>query len=236
MKKTFFLVFNFYFLLFPTFSFAQTDVLQLNNRRDSLSWAIGESHARACLQDNTGLDRDRIIQAFLHTMRGGVQPLDEESYQMAVDYVKYLEYKNNLRINNEKQTETQQLEQSYFSELVQTHPDIRYCPAGFYYEVLQPGNGDSAQLHQRVTFDYRGYNMLTGELLDQTYGSNGAITVTLNDGIFSGLRIGLQLMQAGATYRFYFPNELVFGAKGSRVIPPFTPMIYEVELHQVHLD
>lgn len=236
MKKLFYLLFGFYLLLSSAVSYAQSDVPQLKTQRDSLSWAIGESHARTCLQDNTGLDRDVITRAFLHTMQGGEQPLDEESYQMAVDYVKYLEYKNNQRFVNEKQTEMQHLEKSYFTELVHSNPDIRYCPAGFYYEVLQAGSGDSARLHQRVTFDYRGYNMLTGELLDQTYGSSGAITVTLNDGIFAGLRIGLQLMQAGAIYRFYFPNELVFGAKGSRVIPPFTAMIYEVELHQIHLD
>ena len=236
MKKTLFLLFSFYLLVSPVASYAQSDTPQLNSQRDTLSWAIGESHARACLQDNTGLDRDVIVRAFLHTMQGGEQPLDEESYQMAVDYVKFLEYKNNQRIANEKQAEMQQLEKSFLTELVQSNPNIRYCPAGFYYEVLQAGSGDSARLHQRVTFDYRGYNMLTGELLDQTYGSSGAITVVVNDGIFTGLRIGLQLMQAGATYRFYFPNELVFGSKGSRVIPPFTPMIYEVELHTVHLD
>lgn len=232
MKKLFFIVFSLCIFV----SQAQNTVPTLTNQRDSLSWALGESHARACLQSTVDLNRNVIIAAFLHTMQGLQQPLDEESYQMAADYVKYLDYKNNLRNNAAKQEEAQQLEKAYFNELTQSHPNLQYCPAGFYYEVLQAGSGDRAQLNQRVTFDYRGYNMLSGELLDQTYGSNEAITVSLNDGIFSGLRIGLQLMQAGAIYRFYFPNALVFGEKGSRVIPPFTAMIYEVELHQIHLD
>ena len=214
----------------------QAQVPTLDNRRDSLSWAYGESQARSCLQTTVDLNRDIIIQAFLHTMQGLQQPLDEESYQMAIDYVKYLDFKNNQRINNEKKAEAEGLEQAYFKELTQNNPNIRYCPAGFFYEVLRPGNGDTARANLRVTFDYRGYNMLNGELLDQTYGSSGAITVTINDGIFAGLRIGLQMMQAGALYRFYFPNELVFGSKGSRVIPAFTPMIYEVDLHEIHLD
>lgn len=236
MKKLFFLVFSFNLLLSPAVSHAQTETPQLNTRRDTLSWALGESQARACLQNSMALDPETIIRAFVHTMQGLQQPLDEESYQMALDYIRYTDFKNNQRIVAEKQEEARRLEKAYFAELIQTHPNVRYCPAGFFYEVLQVGKGDSAQANQRVTFDYRGYNMLTGELLDQTYGSSGPITVALNEGIFAGLRIGLKMMQAGATYRFYFPNEMVFGAKGSRVIPPYTSMIYEVELHQIHLD
>lgn len=215
---------------------AQTNTHTLSNQRDSLSWALGENYARTCLQNSIGLDPEKITEAFLHTMKGLEQPLDEESYQMAIDYIKYMEYKNNQHMIAEKKEAAQRLEKKYFEELTKKNPSIHYCRAGFYYEVLRIGSGDSARANQRVTFDYKGYNMLTGELLDQTYGTSEPIIVSLNDGIFPGLRIGLKMMQAGSVFRFYFPNELVFGTKGSRVIPPFTAMIYEVELHQIHQD
>lgn len=235
MKNTLLFILIFSSLSLFAFCQAQTNVPTLATQRDSLSWALGESHARTCLEDNAGLDRDIILQAFIHTMQGAEQPLDEKSYQQAIDYVKYINFVNNKRRESEQGEETARLERAYLQELAKTHPDLQWCEAGFYYEVVRAGAGDRAQLNQRVTFDYKGYNMLSGAMIDQTYG-NEAITVTLNDGIFTGLRIGLQLMQAGALYRFYFPNALVFGSKGSRVIPPFTAMIYEVELHQIHLD
>ena len=51
--------------------------------------------------------------------------------------------------------------------------------------------------------------------------------------MFQGLLLGMQLMNAGSKYRFYFPHQLVTGATG---IPPYTPVSYEVELHEIYND
>lgn len=225
-----------FLLVYATAGHGQTSKPVLNDQRDSLSWVLGESHARACLQDNMGLSNEKVLEAFLHTMQGLEQPIDEDNYRLALDYINYMNFINNKHKIDEENAKTERIEQTHLQKLVEENPGLQRSEYGFYYEVLQPGSGITARENQRVTFDYRGYNMLTGELLDQTYGTSGAITVNINDNIFTGLRLGLQLMQAGAVYRFYFPNKLVFGSKGSRVVPPFTAMIYEVELHTVHLD
>ena len=46
----------------------------------------------------------------------------------------------------------------------------------------------------------------------------------------------LLLMNAGSVYRFYFPYQLAFGEKGTGGIPPYAPMIYEIELHDAYND
>lgn len=183
-----------------------------------------------------GLDSALIMAAFSHTMQGAASPLDERSYQEALDYINYTTLMNQRRYDAEMTEKTARLELKYMQEQAAHNDQIKFTQAGFCYEVLKSGSGPTAQQHQRITFDYRGYNMLTGELLDQTYGNGGPITVTLNENIFRGLWFGLQLMQAGSIYRFYFPNALVFGRKGGNGIPPYTGMIYEIELHQIHLD
>ena len=80
--------------------------------------------------------------------------------------------------------------------------------------------------------------MLTGEQFDQSNGYSGGepIIHVVGNPMFPGLLEGMQLMNAGSLYRFYFPNQLAFGANGSEDIPPYTAVIYEVELHEIMND
>lgn len=209
---------------------------ELKDQRDTLSWALGESYARQCLNDNLQLDRGLMLEAFIHTMNGNAPLLDDKSYEMAVNMVQYLQYARNKKIQEAQQKAAEQLEQTLFTKLMEENPQIKKSDDGFYYEVIQQGKGRKAMEHYRITFDYKGYNMLTGELFDQTYGSNPRLTIVLDNSIFFGLHKGLQMMREGDIYRFYFPNQLAFGSKGSKDLPPYTAVIFEVELHQVHLD
>ena len=84
-----------------------------------------------------------------------------------------------------------------------------------------------------MTFDYRSYTLLDGEPYDQTYGRRRSIAHVVGKPMFQGLLEGLQLMNAGSLYRFYFPYQLAFGPQGSGDIPGYTPFIYEVEVHKV---
>ena len=54
--------------------------------------------------------------------------------------------------------------------------------------------------------------------------------------MFPGLIEAFQLMNAGSIYRFYFPYQVAFGAQGSGNIPGYTPLIYEVEVHELYPD
>jgi FKBP-type peptidyl-prolyl cis-trans isomerase len=37
-------------------------------------------------------------------------------------------------------------------------------------------------------------------------------------------------MSVGSKYRFYIPSGLAYGPQGSGPIPPYSPLIFEVEL------
>ena len=113
------------------------------------------------------------------------------------------------------------------------NPNIHKAPEGYYYEVLQEGRGPKAKEGLRVRFDFKGTEMQSGNLIEQTYGVREPVIHVLGHPMFEGLIYGLQLMNAGSKYRFYFPYQLVSGANG---IPPHTPVIYEVELHEIYND
>ena len=215
---------------------AQQPTHPLKDQRDTLSWAFGASFARQCLTDNMNLDRDLIIDAFVTTMRGEQQPLDEESYEMAAAFVQYMQYNRNKKMQDARRDEAARLEASFLQNLMQENPAVKYSDKGFCYEVLKTGDGRQAADNMRITFDYRGYEMLSGTLFDQTYDVHEPLTINLDESVFTGLHWGLLMMHEGDIYRFYIPFQLAFGDKGSKQVPPFTGVIFEVELHTVHLD
>ena len=98
---------------------------------------------------------------------------------------------------------------------------------------MKAGKGRNAREGDRVSFDYRSFLMFTGEPYDQTYGKREPILHVVGKPMFQGLIEGMQVMNAGSIYRFYFPYQLAFGSQGSGNIAGYTPFIYEVELHEI---
>jgi FKBP-type peptidyl-prolyl cis-trans isomerase FklB len=49
--------------------------------------------------------------------------------------------------------------------------------------------------------------------------------------VIQGLSEGIQLMNEGATYRFFIPSQLAYGSEGAgNVIPPYSTLVFQVEL------
>lgn len=224
-------------LILSVCSCKHQEIPVLQNQQDSMSWAVGETLANAYLTDNgVDLDNDLVIQAIQHTLAGGQQPMDDATVKNLLGYVNFQMMQHKKQAAEQSQEAAKKAEQAYFEKLKKENPGIKQAPEGFYYEVLREGHGPKAQFAQRVNFDYRAYFMLNGEIFDQTYEQREPITTVVGNQIFAGLRFALQLMNADAQYRFYFPNELGFGDKGTEDIPPYTALIYEIEMHQLYND
>ena len=206
---------------------------KLDSRSDTLSWVLGQNVAQSLMQGPlTDIDRDIFLQAVANTLDGKPQPLSDEQYQQALDYIVSTTQIANMRQSNDLQRKADTAQERYFADLVAKNPDVRRHPSGFYYQQLKAGSGPNAKYSQRIVFDYRGFLMLTGQPFDQTYGKRDPIVHVVGNPMFPGLIEAFQLMNAGSIYRFYFPYQLAFGAEGSETIPPFSPVIYEIELHQ----
>lgn len=209
---------------------------ELKTQTDTLSWAYGQNIA-SVLRDGyfSNLDADLIMQSARYTLDGGTdQPLTPEEIKNALDFImmNYAVTQREDAAARQKSVDAQQEE--YFQRLEKENPNVKRHPKGFYYEVIKQGKGPNVHYAQRIKFDYRSYLMLSGEPYDQTYERRPSIIHVVGEPMFPGLIEGFQLMNAGSTYRFYFPYQLAFGAKGSGSIPGFTPLIYEIELHEAY--
>lgn len=209
--------------------------IKLDNKQDSLSWVLGESYATAMQSMGVQLNNEVILNAMRHTLEGKEQPLNQDTYQRLL-----MELNNLLMTGQQKQMKEQQAdyekrEKAYFESLKAKVPGLKQTPEGFYYEVLQEGKGHNATAGSVVIFDYRSYFASNGELYDQTYGNREPIKHVVGAPMFQGLQEAFTHMNAGSIYRFYFPYAKAFGAQGEMEsgIPPYSTMIYEIELHEI---
>ena len=133
-------------------------------------------------------------------------------------------------LNQKQQPLTQQQTYQLLNELDRLA--FKKSDKGYYYEVLQEGKGRKGDIGLVALFDYKG-SFTNGQVFDQTYGNNDTVRHLIDESIMPGLLDGLCNMRAGSTYRFYFPSELAFGAKGTDGIPPYSTVIYEIALYAV---
>jgi FKBP-type peptidyl-prolyl cis-trans isomerase len=212
---------------------SNTERATLNSQRDTLSWAMGMSLAETTKSNFYDFDEEVVLKAFKSFLAGREQPISQQEYEDACAYIGFLAAAESRRQDQQQSTDNAKRQEEAFAKLLAQKPDLKQAPQGFYYEVLREGKGPKATEGKRIEFDFKGINMFTGEVIEQTYGKRGSVVHVLGKPMFEGIFEGLQLMNAGSQFRFYFPFEKVVGARG---IPPYTPVIYEVELHNIYND
>ena len=202
------------------------------NVNDSLSWALGFSVAQNIASTGVDINRELLMQAICVTLDSKQQPFSQQTTTAMLMELEKRAYMSQKASFDNQLAEARQREEVYFAKLLQDNPAVKKSDKGFYYEVIKQGNGPVAELGSVVVFDYKG-SFTNGHVFDQTYGNRESITHVVGSELMPGLYEGFLMMPAGSTYRFYFPCEMGFGAQGTEGVPPFSTLIYEVELHDV---
>lgn len=101
---------------------------------------------------------------------------------------------------------------------------------GLQYEVVREGEGKTPTAADRVKCHYEG-KFIDGKVFDSSY-KGDPITFSLSN-VIKGWTEGLQYMKEGSEYIFYIPYYLGYGAYGYGPIPPYSTLIFRVELIEV---
>jgi len=110
-------------------------------------------------------------------------------------------------------------------------PGVVTTESGLQYLVLEEGADKTAAMPlatDEVMVHYHG-TMIDGTVFDSSVDRGEPISFPL-DGVIPGWTEGLQLMRVGDKFRFFIPSELAYGASGAGPIPPFSTLIFDVEL------
>jgi FKBP-type peptidyl-prolyl cis-trans isomerase len=114
-----------------------------------------------------------------------------------------------------------------------TKPGVKTTASGLQYEVLVQGTGAKPTVNDRVTVNYKG-TLTNGSQFDSSYDRGTPATFGLTQ-VIAGWTEGLQLMQEGSKFRFVIPYQLGYGSRATPddKIPPFSTLVFEVELIKV---
>ncbi len=102
--------------------------------------------------------------------------------------------------------------------------------SGLYYIETTAGTGAQATAGDNVVVNYKG-TFLDGKQFDSSYDRNEPFEFTLGRGqVIKGWDEGISYMKKGGKATLIMPSSLAYGASGAGSIPPYTSLIFEVEL------
>ena len=107
-------------------------------------------------------------------------------------------------------------------------PGVVVLPSGLQYKVLTEGHGEVAKASDKVKVHYEG-RLTDGTVFDSSYKRGQPATFAPNQ-VIKGWTEALTMMPAGSKWQLYIPQELGYGARGAGKIPPFSTLIFDVEV------
>lgn len=114
--------------------------------------------------------------------------------------------------------------------------DLQATEEGIYHIMLKKGNGVKVANGDTLKVDFEG-KFLNGKFFDSTKKRKEPFQFIYGQQwqVVKGLEKAIGMMEEGEKSIFILPSEMAFGKKGSStgIIPPFTSLIFEVELQSL---
>ena len=106
--------------------------------------------------------------------------------------------------------------------------------SGLYYVEREKGSGPAPQTGDKVKVWYTG-KLVDGTVFDASENRGQPYEFALGQGrVIKGWDEGIALMKQGGKATLIIPSKLGYGERGSgQRIPPFSPLVFEVELREV---
>jgi FKBP-type peptidyl-prolyl cis-trans isomerase len=158
-------------------------------------------------------------------------------YLKGVIKIKDIRTKKELEENEKKQMEEQQamMKEAEGKEkpalekyLADNNVKVKPTASGLYYIETKKGSGPSPKATDMVKVNYTG-RLVDGTVFDSSEKNGQPVEFQLNQ-VIPGWTEGLQLMKKGGKATLIIPSSLGYGPRGGGPIPPYAPLVFEVEL------
>ena len=108
---------------------------------------------------------------------------------------------------------------------------VKSTPSGLLYKVIKEGDGAMPADTSEVEVHYEG-KLIDGSVFDSSYKRGETATFAVNQ-VIKGWSEAVKLMKVGAEYEVCLPYEIAYGERGTRGIPPYSTLIFKIELKSI---
>ena len=131
-----------------------------------------------------------------------------------------------------EKTEAEIRREEYFGKAIAADTSIAWRNSNLGIKVLAPGDGPLIQLQDRVRVHYTG-RLVDGTVFDDSRarGKPGEFPV---NGLIPGWSAAMLTLRPGAKALIYVPPHLGYGGVRAGKIPPFSGLIFDVEVLAVN--
>lgn len=176
-------------------------------------------------QGGDGLDLEALKKGIEDVFLNKTLKMDQQAAMAIVQ--KYMQQAM------EKKNDKLKAEGAAFLEENKKKEGVQTTASGLQYKVITAGKGKVPTATSNVTVHYTG-KLIDGTVFDSSVESNQPATFVVNQ-VIPGWTEALQLMHEGDKWTLYIPYDLAYGERGAGAqIPPFAPLIFDVELLKVN--
>lgn len=191
---------------------------QLVNLGEQIGSAIKEQSAQGLMGEAS------LVTDFTLIKQGFINGLYEHTTQFTMQSAgEYIE----TTLNHIKHGDTKAKGEEFLAENAKREGVI-VTASGLQYEVITMGKGKTPTATDKVKVHYHG-TLIDGTVFDSSVERDEPITFGLNQ-VIPGWTEGVQLMPVGSKFRFFIPQNLGYGSRQAGDIPPYSTLIFEVEL------
>ena len=199
---------------------------KVKSPEDSLAYAIGVNFYFSAMTDSMDIDPVLLAKGMFDA-KDGKTTFDgntAQGYIMTYMQKKQAEQMKKMYGKNIDEGEK-------FLAENKKRDGVQETTSGLQYEVITLGTGEKPGPMDMVKVHYTGM-LLDSTKFDSSFDSGEPAEFGVNQ-VIPGWQEAIQLMPAGSKYKFYIPFELGYGEQGQGPIPPYSTLIFEVELLEI---
>ncbi len=176
------------------------------------------------------LNKALFVKGFREGFSGENTTISMDSTQRLVK--QQVEYYH--KVNMERKYGANRIAGEEFLKANAKKDSVKVTPSGLQYKILTQGTGEIPTKEAKVKVNYEGH-LIDGTEFDSSYKRNKPVTFPVA-GVISGWTEALCMMPVGSKWMLYVPQELAYKDREQAKIPPFSCLIFTVELLEIEKE
>jgi len=197
---------------------------ELNTVEAKVGYGIGRQMGEQLASSGIeGLGLDQVVLGLREAYEGKESQLTDMELHEAFEVIQ----QRLAEKQKEAHKETVEAGENYLADNAKKE-GVTITESGLQYEVLTVGEGEKPAATDKVRVHYHG-ELINGEVFDSSVVRDQPAEFPVN-GVIAGWVEALQLMPVGSKWRLTIPQNLAYGERGAGAIPPYSVLVFEVEL------